>query len=819
MAYQDDNNFGSGDGNAFKQFQLSTDTNAKQKPEFGKSIADDIAATVFSGISNGYFWLRNTRFWQNRQMSAGRQDSSKWMDRLQMNSKFNYLNINWQSLKIYNTIISKMVGRWMGRNEKIVVKAIDSLSLKDKQTEYEQAEFVMNNRKALEDLQIASGVQMIPKDQFTPDDTDELELWRAEYQRLPEEIAYELGCNDVLDSNGYYDVMKEKLCHDSATVGLVATMVEMDEKGLISVEWVKPENYFYSYSEYPDMRDTTWRGYVKSMKISELRRKYGKEFGGDLTEEELFNIASYAKEYQLYDKIRWLVEWNVAILRPYDEWNVDVMVYFVRSIDKAPYTIIKTKKFNTTLIKKGKPKKVSENEEYEEDEYQNMYKGVYIRYTKTMLEWGLYTNMIRPQDPKQSGSVEFPISSYMYQNNDMRNIAVPEKIQRPAEQMILTCFKIEQLMMVMRPVGAAVNLDALQELDYGLGDKNKTIDPQKLYDQTGMLYYRGKDAEGNPIPVPISELKNSGFLEQMQGLISLYQFHYQTLKDELGEDPNLMSQAAKPRVNEGNIQVSQQENANATDYMYDGVLYVLEQTATKISCLLKDSVTYGAEAYRHLVKDRDVKGRVFTTRMKALPQDEQIEAFKMYMNQALQSNPDLVKYLDPFKAERMAREDLKLGELYFRRCQKKMLISEAQIAQQNQQQTAQAQQQSNAQTAQNAMQLEQFKVQAESQKNSDLSKGKKEEIALQGLFAIWQAGVPVPPVLAGVQQEIVTNILLPLFAENQINKEKISQAMQLQQQQAQAEQQENSPQQPQGAQSQPDPNQQQQIQPSQQNAA
>lgn len=813
MSYQDDSKLTSNDGAALKQFQLSTDTNAKKDPATGASLAEYIASTVFNGVANGYYWIRNNRFRANREMAAGRQNPSKWQDRLDMNGKFNYLNLNWASLKLYNTIVSKMVGRWMGRDEKIVVKAIDSLSIKDKQNEYLQAEFVMQNREQLQALQDASGVQMIPKDQFVPDDTDELELWRAEFQRLPEEIANELGINDVLDSNGYYDVMKEKLCHDSAEVGLVATITEMDDKGLISVEWVKPENYFYSYSEYPDMRDTTYRGYVKGMKISDIRRKYGKEFGGKLTEEELWDIAQFSKEYQLYDKLRWLVEWNVSNLRPYDEWNIDVMIFFIRSVDSDPYTLVKSQKFSSTYFKKGKPKDLKDNQEYVEDRYQVIYKGIYVRYTKKILEWGLYNNMIRPQDPRFSSSVDFPISSYMYQNQDMSNMAVPEKIQRPAEQMILTCYKMEQLMMKMRPIGAAINVDALQEIDFGMGDKNKDIDQKKYLDQTGDIYYRGRDTEGNPIPVPFIELKNSGFLEQMNGLIAMYNFHYQTLKDELGEDPNLMSQAAKPRVNEGNIQVSQQENAYATDYMYDAVLYVLEETSRKISCLLKDSVTFGAEAYRHLVKDSDVSGRVFTTRMKALPQDQELQVFGAYMNQALQSNPDLIKYLDPFKAQRMAKEDIKLGELYMRRCQKKMLVSEAQQAAQNQQYTAQAQQASNQQTAQNAMELEQFKVQAESQKNQDLSKGKKEEIALQGLFAIWQAGVAVPPVLAGVQQEIVTNILLPLFAENQINKEKISHAMQLEQQQNQQEQQQNSPQPPQGGQP-----QQQQIQ-QQQNAA
>ncbi len=49
---------------------------------------------------------------------------------------------------------------------------------------------------------------------------------------------------------------------------------------------------------------------------------------------------------------------------------------------------------------------------------------------------------------------------------------------------------------------------------------------------TGDLYYRGKDAEGNPVPVPVTELANSGFLSQLQGLILLYDKHYSILKDE-----------------------------------------------------------------------------------------------------------------------------------------------------------------------------------------------------------------------------------------------------------------------------------------------
>jgi hypothetical protein len=394
-----------------------------------------------------------------------------------------------------------------------------------------------------------------------------------------------------------------------------------------------------------------------------------------------------------------------------------------------------------------------------------------------LLSWGLHKNMISPEGIDQNKAV-FPYSAYMYQNNDMRNIAVPEKIQEPAEQMILARYKMQQLVMRMRPTGAAINESALQEIDYGLGDKNKSIDYKKFYDQTGDIYYRGTDAEGNPIPVPITELQNSGFLAQMQGLVQLYQFHYQVLKDELGEDPSISTEAAKPRVAVDNIQFSQAAADEATDYMYDAYLYLMEQTAHKISCLLKTSVGYGAQAYRHLLKESDIKGRTFNSKTQMLPTETEIQRLEAMMANAIQANPDFTVYCDSFRILRIAKEDVKLAELYYRQCMKKMAISKQQQAQQNAQDNAQAQIQSAQAASQSEMQLEQMKGQMKQQSETELSRGRKEEIALSGLFSIWQSGQPVPPALMGVQNEIIENILLPLFAQNQTNRIAIAQANQ-----------------------------------------
>ena len=760
-------------GQALKSFQLTTNVKSKSDFEYGRKVAQNIYATIYGNQT--YFWIRNNRFRKNRQIANGKIDMSVFLDRLEMNGKANYVNINWKSIIIGNTIVGRLVSSWMSRNEKISVTAVDSNSAKKKKELADEAEFVFQNKDVLAQLQQESGIPIVPQDQFVAEDKDDLDLWKSEFNRLPEEILYSLGVNNVFQANGWDDVLKERILHDSAEVGLVCTYTWMDDEGEIHVEWIRPENAIYSYSDFPDFRDTAYRGHVSSMKISEVRARFGKENGGTLTEEQIFQLAQFAKEYQLTDKIKWMQDWNVAYLRPYDEWNIDLMNFEIRSLDSDGYTITKTKKNGSTIIRKGKAEKLDENQEYVEEKKWNIYKGVYNPVTKTMLEWGIKKNMVRPQDPKEIGNAEFSYSFYMYQNYDQRNVAVPEKIEEPIEQMILSRLKIQQLVAKMVPAGAAIDVDAMQELDLGLGDSVKPLDVQKIWEQTGKLYYRGRDAEGNRIPVPITELANSGFAPQLNALIQLYQFHYQVLTQELGVDPNLMQQASQPRVAASNVETSRILANDATEYMYDAYMYVMEETAKKVACLLNTSVTHGAKKYRNLLKQDDVKDRNFTTRLKMLPTEIEVSKLEAMMNQAMASNPQLIMYIDPFKIIRIAKENAELGELYFRQGQKKFIKTEQDKAQQNSQQNAQIQQAS---------------LQAKSQGDAALldkqTQAKQREIMLQGIFDLAKANIPLPPALQQLSQELFQNIEMPLAMDNQQEQMAIQQ---MQQQQMQAAQQ------------------------------
>jgi hypothetical protein len=757
-------------GEALKKFQITTDVASKKDFAYGKNVAQSIYSTIYGNQT--YFWLRNNRFRKNRQIANGKIDMSVFMDRLEMNSKANFVNINWKSIIIGNTIVARLVGSWMSRSEKVTVTATDSASAMLKKNAADEAEFIYQNKEVLSQIQQESGIPIIPQDQFIAEDKDELDRWISEFNHLPEEIQYSIGCNNVLEANGWNDVLKQRLLHDSAEVGLVATYTFMDEEGEVHVQWIRPENAIYSYSDFPDFRDTSYRGHILSMKVSELRARYSIAAGGTLTEEDIFRLAQSSKEYQLTDKIKWMQDWNVAWLRPYDEWNIDLVQFEIRTLDSDGYTVTKTKKNGSTIIRKGKPEKIDENQEYLEEKKWNIYEGVYCPVTQTMIKWGIKKNMIRPQDPKELGNAEFSYSFYMYDPYDMRNVAVPEKIEEPIEQMILARLKIQQMVAKMVPAGASIDVDALQELDLGLGDSVKPLEVQKIWEQTGKLYYRGRDAEGNRIPVPITELANTGFAPQLQALIQLYQFHYQVLKDELGEDPNLMNQAAQPRVAASNIAASQQLANNATEYMYDAYIYVMEETCKKIACLLNKSVTYGAKKYRDILKQEDVKDRNFVATVRMMPQAQEIANLQIMMNNAMASNPQLVMYLDPFKVMRIAKENVDLGELYFRQAQKRYIKTEQENAQNNSQQNAESQQASI-----------QAKMQADTIIDGKRALAREKEIILQGVFDLAKANIPIPAELQQLVADTLQNVTVPIEVQNQQQQQALEQQAQQQQQQ------------------------------------
>ncbi|MES2382393.1 MAG: hypothetical protein V4538_15205 [Bacteroidota bacterium] len=803
-----------------KSFQLAElSTKQKESPDFGLKISKKIWGYTTTSLG-GYFYNRNAQYVINRNYANGIMDvRTMFQDRFQFNAKQNFIRLDWQTLQIVNRIISGLVGRWMQRGEKIEVTATDDRSQKNKEEQYAQLEFIIENLDQLQKLQDATGVAFVPKDDL-PADKDELKLWKAQFQRLPEEIENELGCNDVLQSNGMYDVVKEKLLHDSAEVGFVGTYTWMDEQGVIHSKWVKPEDAIYGWSEYPDFRDASWLGEAPSMKISELRRDFGKEFHPNdplaLTEEQLFKIAQTAKEWSFNTNLVWNNLWNSVYLRPYDEWNVRSLKFELRTVDSEPYTVTNSTISDRTYVqkgmpvnKKGEPKSApSPNQKVIDDSNINIYESVYLPDNDILLRWKLKENMIRPQDPKEIGNAEYSYSFYMYQNYLMRNLAVPQKIQAAVDGMILALLKVQQDVSLAIPPGWVFDETALQNIDYGLGNEgNKSVDHARLFLQTGKLYYKGIDAEGNRVPPPIEEIANTGFAQHIEAFIRTYEFWYKTLRDELGEDPNLISSAVQPRVTAGNVESSLSMQEYATDYMYRAYAECMKMTARKVSCLLKDSIVYGSKAYRNIIKGEYTTWQIFNTDIKFLPTDQQVSQFDMIIQNAINSTPELALFLNQLQAMEMVKQDVKLGWTYYNSCIKKMILWKQKTTAENTQATGQIQIAS-AQAAEKAKQeTETVKI------DGDLAKVKMEgdtstKNALSVMFtSFYKDGGQVPPEMKPAFNAWVENIMLPMISQNEEQKATIMQQMK----EAQQKPDEQGEQLPDNEQEQIQPQQQEQI--------
>jgi len=752
--------------NALKQFQSSGDVKDKTSETFGKKIVLQVEAI----INSGYFSDRNIRFALNRAMAAGRMDMSKFRDFFNINGKTNYVNISWKAIMIVNTIIARLVGRWMTKREKAVVEAKDPISINQKRTEYDTAEFILDYKDKLNEFQDTTGVETISKNQFVPDDKDQLDLWATEELKIPEEILYEQGINDTLNDNGwgYMGVNTRKVKHDSAEVGLVGAEVYADKHGKIIANYCKPENCFYSYSEYADFRDSNIKGEIVSYKISQIRDMYPR-----LTIEEIYEIAKISKQWSASDKISFQTTWNTSMFLPFDDWNVDVVRFTLRSLD-TDKNLIKTATDGSLYVDKPK-KRIAEvypGNEYVEKTIWNIYRGVYVRENKKILEWGLEKNMIKPQKYEQISEAKSPYHFYMYQNTQMRNLAVPEKIEEPVEQMILARLKIQQLVAGMQKSGHKYDIDGLQAMDLGNGIATP-LELRKITDQTGDVYYRSRDAEGNRIENPVSENPNAGSVPQLMALIDIYNYHLSVLRDEIGINEFAEGQSIKPRVGVQNVQTSMEVSFNATDYMNDSCISLKDLMADSIACLLHDSVEFGSEAYRGLMKEEDVKDREFKTSIEMLPTEDEIAELSNAINKAMEVQPDLIMYLNPEKIKRIARENVKLAELYFRSGQKRAIKGREEQARQQSDYNAKVQSDSGIAIEQEKQKTMAAEISMKSQLDLELSNNKQKEAILNGIFGIYQKGLSIPTELQPLTQEIIQNVGLPLFAQNKINEQEI----------------------------------------------
>lgn len=746
-----------------------------------RDVAEGLKISKFlqKAYNSGYFNRRNKKFEKNRKFSRGKQPMAEFLDLLNVDGKEAFVNLDMKAPAIAPKFMQVIIGGFMKRDEKVKASAVDPVSVERKKYDREDAEFRMNFGDEIKDMEQTTGVKLVADRQFTPSDYDELELYFGLEYQLPEEILFEKGCDYVFNENGW-PVIKRKILEDIAETGMGATKTTVAPNGKIHIRRVVPENSFYGFSQYDDFREVSFLGEVISLKLVDIRNQYP-----NLKEEDIFKLAQKAKQYT--QSVKWDDRFRYSIDRPYDDWTVDVLDYEIKTIDTMMYQA-KTNKFGNIIVerKDKEPVRLGDNKELIKKDMYVIYRGVYVLNSDMMLEWGVAKNMIKPSISKNMADAYFSYSIYMHENLDLENMAIPERMETSIRQMTLAHLKIQQLIAKLRPSGLIIDIDSMSDINIGQGKALTPLELQKVYDQTGNIYYKRIKEDGETQNgLPIQEAPNTGSIGQIQELISVYNHYLERLRDEIGVNEYREGAGVNPKLGLGVQQAQIQASNNATDFIYDAYLNIYQQTAFKIALLLYDSVLYGGRQYQDYLNPEAVKGKSFDVKIEVLPDDKERQFVEGMIQTALSAG--MIEFEDAFRVRSI--QNVKLAEMYLTKAKKNKQKAEMEKAQQNSEMNAQAQQQSLQMKAQMDAQLEQLQgqnrlaiTQAESEMKQKIS---EQEFVQVALLKSYEIGRPLPKEM----QSLVDSFFMKKQQEEMQKQMQEQQMMeQAQQQQAEAQQ-------------------------------
>jgi hypothetical protein len=101
-----------------------------------------------------------------------------------------------------------------------------------------------------------------------------------------------------------------------------------------------------------------------------------------------------------------------------------------------------------------------------------------------------------------------------------------------ADQLQITHLKIQQSIAKAKPDGLIIDIEGLENVQLGQGGDLQPLQIQDIYEQTGVFYYRSKNPEGGFQNPPIRSIENQ--IRNINELVSLYNHYLRMIRDATG---------------------------------------------------------------------------------------------------------------------------------------------------------------------------------------------------------------------------------------------------------------------------------------------
>lgn len=562
--------------------------NQKDTDKFAQNVARYIL-----GSTQSYRAKMANKYKDNRDIYQGKQSIEYLRELMQVQENSTYFNMNFTPRPIAKKLIRLIVSGYMKDDEAVNVTALSKHIADRRDRKRLQSKFRMENKEFISQLSELAGLPLTNSEEFTPDSEEELELYTAMNAKESEEtlmqdtITYMLNANNV---NKIKNLALSELCINN----LFGVYEYVDSSGKPRFDPIYAEDAIVPQSYYEDFSDGSYFGRFLHMHVADIRRKFNippnkeREFYKALCNVDSSRFSATYGPYQ--------DSWNLPGNRPYDKDTVRVLHVWWKC--SKVYELV-------TAEKEGKPYfdywdytgytphnrlEGLTNPKVDYKTPPTAYEGYFLGAGDFVLEWGEQVNI--PYDDR-SQAVRSPFVYFMPENSGTMDISsLIHMMKDSIETMDLTIMKIKLLIARMAPDGYVIDVDALEALDLGTGNILSELEVLDIARQTGDLFYRGKDEDGNTNQIPIRPNVTS-IAEKLTSLVTVYNFEVENIRNYLGMNEFRDGSANKSRTAAAFAQSQLEQSNMATEFIYRGWTKLMTQVVKNLGLRTWYSLKYG----------------------------------------------------------------------------------------------------------------------------------------------------------------------------------------------------------------------------------
>lgn len=506
---------------------VTTPTSEKFSEEYGLQVGQAIQGEWFRrGNKDARFYDNRNEFQKLRLYARGEQPIGKYKRLLAYNGDLSYLNLDFSIVPIIPKFVDVVANGMVEREYRVKAEGQDDFSTK-KKTEYKKSlEKDMMNKEFLLEAQAALGVNGFANPpELVPDNEEELEVQMERYKDSLE-VAQEIAVEAVLQKNRFESI-RRRVAYDLVVLGMGVGRHDFCPRKGISLSYVDPEQFIYSYTETPDFSDCYYFGEVSRESIDSLRVKY------QLSDKQVREIRDNAIEWHNYhhlnsDRVQEFSGHVCNVLTFTYKTEIDTKVWKKKTMkDGSVKYIEKDVNWNPPADKLRGSERVTHREEV-------WFEGQMVLGTDIMLDWKLSDYSLKPKSKHNK-----PIPKYvgycprMYED---RIESLTKRMIPFGDAVQLQHLKLQQVASRVLPDGVYLDADGLVEINLGNGESYNPAEALKMFMQTGSVIGRSSNtmSEYNHGSIPIKEIQHSSGGSKIQALIEQYNFNLQRLRDVTG---------------------------------------------------------------------------------------------------------------------------------------------------------------------------------------------------------------------------------------------------------------------------------------------